>query len=73
MSNSTKKHAIVKDKKPKRWFKKVRVNNKQRVKKFKEPLLKEEVVNSYDVCDWTWILNKYDDFDSKFLKKAIRK
>lgn len=73
MSNSYKKNIIVKDKKPKRWYKKVRVNNKQLVNNGKEPMLPEEVVNQYDVCDWKWILNSFDLYDKKWVNKIKRK
>lgn len=73
MADSFKKHVIVKDKKPKRWYKVVRNRNKQQVKEFKEPLKEEELINQYDICDWKWILNIYKAFDKKHFSKLKRK
>lgn len=73
MARSFKKHVIVKDKKPKRWYKVVRNRNKQIVKEGKEPFKEEELFNQYDICDWKWILNIFNSFDKKHFNKLKRK
>ena len=72
MSQSHKK-PILKDKKPKSWYKIIRRINKQRIKDFKEPLLENEIVNQYDICDWIWFFNIYKEYDKKYIEKAKRK
>lgn len=54
MSRSYKKHGIIKDKGMSRgeYNRRFRRVNRQRIKEGKEPKLKYEVTNPYNVCDW---------------------
>ena len=67
MSRSVKKYPIYKDKGfMKDFYNRIfRRVNKQRLKEDKDLKQLREVVNDYDVCDWTW----YDEDNPKLFRK----
>ena len=71
MSRSYKKHAVQKDSKEKdnSYNKVFRRVNKQRLHKGKEPILMNELINQWDICDFKFVANKYDSW----YKDALRK
>lgn len=67
MSRSRKKNPIYKDKgfKSKIYNKIFRRVNKQRLHSNKDLKDLRELVNDYDICDWTW----YDKYNPKLYRK----
>lgn len=69
MSRSRKKNPIAKDKTNHKWYNRIfRRVNKQRINSDKEPKLMDELVNKYDVCDWS-----FDATGTEFEENVRRK
>ena len=67
MSRSRKKVPIYKEKRHKAnvYNKIFRRVNKQRLHEEKELIALRELINDYDICDWTW----YNEDDPKMYRK----